>query len=122
MSKKVSDDKFELSAAPVGGKKKAKGPRKATPLAKLIEAYYAALADFAHQNVMYEMGTRPAFHTLLAAQGKAQGWTLIAEHEKKVNGGSIRPDGTFKDAMNLVRGYWEAKDTADNLDAEIRAG
>lgn len=55
----------------------------------------------------------------MAAAGKEHGWTLIAEHEKKVNGKLIRPDGTFKDQMNLVRGYWEAKDTADKLDAEI---
>jgi len=68
---------------------------------------------------MYEMGTRPAFHALLAAAGKEAGWTLIAEHEKKVNGKTMRPDGTFKDTMNLVRGYWEAKDTSDKLEAEI---
>ncbi len=65
------------------------------------------------------MGTRPAFHALLAAAGKEHGWTLIAEQEKKVGGRSIRHDGTFKDEMYLVRGYWEAKDTADKLDAEI---
>jgi hypothetical protein len=65
------------------------------------------------------MGTRPAFFALLAAVGKEHGWTLIAEHEKKVNGKTIRPDGTFKDQMNLVRGYWEAKDTSDKLDTEI---
>lgn len=97
----------------------AKPRSRRTSLAKLIEAYYAALGDLAHQNVMYEMGVRPAFHALLAAAGKERGWTLIAEQEKKVNGRTIRPDGTFKDGMNLVRGYWEAKDTADKLDAEI---
>jgi predicted helicase len=93
--------------------------RRKTALPKLIEKYYADLLDLAQQNVMYEMGTRPAFFALLAAAGKENGWTLIAEHEKKVNGKTIRPDGTFKDEMNLVRGYWEAKDTADKLDAEI---
>ena len=51
------------------------------------------------------MGTRHAFHRLLADAGKPHGWTLIAEQEKKVGGRSIRPDGTFKDHMNLVRGY-----------------
>lgn len=86
---------------------------------KLIERYYADLADLARQHVMFEMGTRYAFHRLMADAGKPHGWTLIAEHEKKVNGKTIRPDGTFKDEMNLVRGYWEAKDTADKLDAEI---
>jgi hypothetical protein len=65
------------------------------------------------------MGTRHAFHRLMADSGKPHGWTLIAEQEKKVGGKTIRPDGTFKDEMNLVRGYWEAKDTSDNLDKEI---
>lgn len=73
-------------------------PRQRTKtLSTLIEQYYADLQDLAHQNVMYEMGTRPAFHALLQAAGKDAGWTLIAEHEKKVNGKTIRPDGTFKD-------------------------
>lgn len=97
----------------------AKPRKRKNTLPALITDYYAALKDLAHQNVMYEMGTRPAFHALLQAVGKEFGWTLIAEHEKKVNGRLIRPDGTFKDQMNLVRGYWEAKDTSDKLDVEI---
>ncbi len=32
---------------------------------------------------------------------------------------TIRPDGTLRDANSLPRGYWEAKDTSDDLDAEI---
>jgi predicted helicase len=32
-----------------------------------------------------------------------------------------RPDGTLYDAFRIPRGYWEAKDTNDDLDAEIRA-
>ena len=85
-------------------------------LPKLIDKYYADLADFARHNVLFEMGTRQAFHRLLADAGKELGWTLIAEQEKKVTGKTIRPDGTFKDQMNLVRGFWEAKDTADMKD------
>ena len=34
--------------------------------------------------------------------------------------GSIRPDGTFRDEYFLNRGYWEAKDTNDNLETEIQ--
>ena len=60
--------------------------RRKKSLPTLISQYYAALKDLAHQNVMYEMGVRPAFHALLAAAGKDYCWTLIAEHEKKVNG------------------------------------
>ena len=31
-----------------------------------------------------------------------------------------RPDGTLRDSFNLPRGYWEAKDTGDDLITEIR--
>ncbi len=31
-----------------------------------------------------------------------------------------RPDGTVKDSLRMARGYWEAKDTHDDLDAEIQ--
>ncbi len=79
--------------------------RRKTLLPKLIEKYYADLAAFAQHNVLFKMGTRPAFFALLAAAGKEHGWTLIAEQEKKVGGKTIRPDGTFKDETNLVRGY-----------------
>jgi hypothetical protein len=97
----------------------ARTTRRKSSLPKLIDKYYADLADLARQNVLFEMGTRPAFHALLAAAGKEHGWTLIAEQEKKVGGKTIRPDGTFKDEMGLVRGYWEAKDTDDKLDVEV---
>jgi hypothetical protein len=51
-----------------------KTPRKRkSSLPKLITQYYADLQDLAHQNVMYEMGTRPAFHTLLQGTGKEHG-------------------------------------------------
>lgn len=38
----------------------------------------------------------------------------------KGKGKQVRPDGTLRDEFNLHRGYWEAKDTSDNLDVEIR--
>lgn len=88
-------------------------------LLKLIDKYYADMDEFTRQYVMFESGNRQAFHRLMADAGKPHRWTLIAEQEKKVNGKRVRPDGTFKDEMNLVRGYWEAKDTADKLDTEI---
>jgi hypothetical protein len=97
----------------------AKAKKSKSSLPKLIERYYADLAEFASQNVLFEMGTRHAFHRLMADAGKEYRWTLIAEQEKKIGGKTIRPDGTFKDDLFLVRGYWEAKDTADKLDAEI---
>jgi hypothetical protein len=37
----------------------------------------------------------------------------------KVGGNHIIPDGTLQDGNFLLRGYWEAKDTSDDLDTEI---
>ena len=47
-------------------------------LPKLIEAYYADLKDFTHQNVLHELGTRRGFEALLAAAGREHGWTRSA--------------------------------------------
>ena len=30
------------------------------------------------------------------------------------------PDGTVKDTLRMARGYWEAKDSHDDLETEIR--
>src|SRR5947209_293783 len=76
--------------------------KKKSTLPKLIEQYYAALKDLAHQNVMYEMGTRPAFHALLQAAGKQVGWTLIAEHEKKVKRSGITSDPNRADDEQYI--------------------
>ncbi len=32
----------------------------------------------------------------------------------------VTPDGTVKDSLRLARGYWEAKDTRDDLEKEIQ--
>ena len=42
--------------------------------------------------------------------------TLVAEMEAEQRN---IPDGSVKDALRMVRGYWEAKDPDDDLDAEI---
>ncbi len=104
--------------APLAGEDRptpsAKSKKSKSALPKLIDQYYADLKDLAHQNVLYKMSTRTAFHNLLAGAGKPHKWTLIPELERKALGKTaggaakaIGPDGTFKDEMNLVRGYWD---------------
>ncbi len=47
---------------------------------------------------------------------------LVDELDAGAGSGSRnRPDGTVKDSLRMARGYWEAKDTHDDLDAEIQA-
>lgn len=64
-----------------------------------------------------------AFKTLLSewAEGHPDNLRLITQLNTKLPGGGlIRPDGTLKDALQQSRGYWESKDEADTLDAEIQ--
>ncbi len=86
-----------------------------------IAAYYERRKQIAAQGATHELATREAFKTLLfdAAAALKKGWTLITEDRVQGIKRVVRPDGTFHDS-NFPRGYWEAKDTADDLDAEIQ--
>ena len=91
------------------------------PNHKSIQAYYDALLAYGEQGVVHEMALRSAFQNLLAETARAKNWTLVPELNIKIRGRSIRPDATLRDdEWQLPRGYWEAKDTADDLDEEIR--
>ena len=63
---------------------------------------------------------RSAFQTLLADTAKLHRWLLVPEKRMRVGGKLVIPDGALYDEFNLNRGYWEAKDTDDVLDVEIK--
>ncbi len=86
-----------------------------------IKAYHAALQAYAEHEAVHEGATETAFSNLLATTAKLHGWMLIPK-KKKVVGKKVHiyPDGTLQDVFKLARGYWEAKDTNDDLDAEIQ--
>ena len=65
-----------------------------------------------------ELSIRPAFQNCLASYCAAHKEKLTLVPELSV--GSVRPDGTVKDTLRMTRGYWEAKDTRDDLDREIQ--
>ncbi len=90
------------------------------PTHKAIKAYREALDAYAGQQVKHEGATETAFQRLLSDTARAHGWMLVPKLPIKRGGKSITPDGTVRDAYNLHRGYWEAKDTDDDLTAEIR--
>ena len=84
-----------------------------------IERYRAELAQLvAAGGSARELNIRPAFQNCLAAYcaGHREGLTLVPELRTP---GGVIPDGTVKDTLRMARGYWEAKDSGDNLDAEI---
>src|SRR5205823_13494197 len=91
-----------------------------SPTHRAIRQYYENAEALQRQRVFSEMSTRSAFQFLLGDVAKLKGWTLIAELSEKSGGSLIRPDGPVRDANSLPRGYWEAKDTQDDLDTEIK--
>jgi len=93
---------------------------KVKPSHKAVKSYYAALATYADQSVEHEGALRSAFQSLLSETGRKVGWTLIPELSLDANAHQIRPDGTFRDEFTIERGHWEAKDTGDDLEAEIK--
>jgi hypothetical protein len=65
---------------------------------------------------------RPPLRVSEPAGRDGQGPPLAAgpRAAHKVGGKTVIPDATLCDEYNLHRGYWEAKDTDDKLDVEIK--
>ena len=85
-----------------------------------IERYHAELTqliEFGGSDS--ELNIRPAFQNCLAAycSDRRERFALVPEL-RTLSG--VVPDGTVKDSLRMARGYWEAKDTHDDLDAEIQ--
>ena len=66
-----------------------------------------------------EENIRPAFQNCLDAYCHDHREQLVLIPELKTSP-SNKPDGTVKDSLRMARGYWEAKDSHDDLDAEIK--
>ena len=74
------------------------------------------------QEVTYQPSLRVAFLNLLSETAKTHHWDVIAElpyRSVKLKGKYVLPAATVRDEWKFDRGYWEAKDTADNLETEI---
>ena len=65
-----------------------------------------------------ESNIRPAFQGCLDAYCREHKEKLALVPELRALSGVV-PDGTVKDTLRMARGYWEAKDSRDDLDAEI---
>ena len=66
-----------------------------------------------------ESSIRRAFAVCLNSYCREHREKLALVDELGYRGG-VYPDGTVKDSLRMARGYWEAKDTHDDLDAEIQ--
>ena len=95
------------------------------PTHKPIKTYYAELEKYAQLGEENEGTVRAAFQNLLQHYCHQSDFILLCEKTRaaatdKTEQGSkrIRPDGEVVDAFGLPHGYWEAKDTQDNLYVE----
>ena len=85
------------------------------------DRYYASLAELIEVGGSdNELNIRPAFQNCLAAYCAAHRDRLVLVPELRAPSGII-PDGTVLDSLRMTRGLWEAKDSHDNLDAEIQS-
>ena len=88
---------------------------------KEIREYFAELRNLAQRGFRHEGAVAPAFAAVLRKAARPFGWALTEQYARKAaNGRTIRIDGALLDDFNLAHGYWEAKDSDDDLDLEIR--
>ncbi len=84
-----------------------------------IERYRSALEELIQFGGSdSELNIRPAFQNCLADYCHDHREKLALVPELRTLTGVV-PDGTVKDTLRMARGYWEAKDSSDDLDAEI---
>lgn len=95
------------------------------PTHKPIKTYYAELEKYAQLGEVNEGTVRAAFQNLLQHYCHQSNFILLCEKTRAAadttTQGSyrhIRPDGEVVDAFGLPHGYWEAKDTHDDLYTE----
>ena len=91
------------------------------PSHKIVKNYYTELEEYKRLGISHEGAVSVAFQKLLEPCGRENDWTLVTQHRmtsrKKTQ---ITVDGALLDEFRIARGYWEAKDMNDNLQAEVK--
>ena len=91
------------------------------PTHKAVKDYYSALEQFDRLGLVHESTVRSAFQNLLTWCGRKFKWTLVAEYSIRLQSKKrIVVDGALIDNFTLVHGHWEAKDTRDDLEKEVK--
>ena len=85
-----------------------------------IDSYYEQLRELIEfGGATNEENIRPAFLNCLSEYCKEHSERFVLVPELRSDR-SNKPDGTIRDSLRMTRGLWEAKDTHDDLDREIR--
>ena len=87
---------------------------------KSVKAYYEAINNLSDLGMSHEGAVSPAFASLIRHCASQFGQTLVEKYPLKTNTHNIFVDGALVDTFNLVHGFWEAKDTSDDLDKEVK--
>ena len=88
---------------------------------KAVRAYYSELDNLTHTlNAHTEGSVAPLFAALLRHCAGQVGRTLVEQFTIKRPAQIIRVDGAIVDEFNLAHGYWEAKDSSDDLGLEVK--
>lgn len=88
---------------------------------QLINTYYNALHRFKqYGGSQNETTLEHAFISLVNSYAERQHLLLVPKISVEgKKGNKIIPDGVLKNALRLEFGYWESKDSKDDLDREI---
>jgi predicted helicase len=89
---------------------------------QLIEQYYRDLERVKRAGqTLNETSIRSPFYRLLDEYCKVKDLVIVTEASLNTAIGKKRPDGTIKDKYGINDwGYWESKDTKDDLEIEIQ--
>jgi predicted helicase len=90
------------------------------PAHKAVQAYFDELKTLSHLDFYDEGAVSPAFAKLLSHCGRQFRLTLAEQYHLARAGRNLRVDGALVDNFKIPHGYWEAKDTKDDLDKEIQ--
>ncbi len=90
------------------------------PAHQAVRAYYDELRTLSNLDFYAEGSVSPAFAALLRHCAKQVRLSLVEQYPLQKNGRNLRLDGALLDNFRLPHGYWEAKDTADDLEKEIQ--
>ena len=97
---------------------------KITGVPASIQTYYSEIAKTSqYGGSEKETALRSAFANLINDYAKSNDLVLVPEMAVSSlldATKTVIPDGTLKDILRQDWGYWESKDTLDDLDKEIR--
>ncbi|NQV17318.1 MAG: N-6 DNA methylase [Armatimonadetes bacterium] len=88
---------------------------------KVIKEYYSEIRKLKKLDQDNEGAVSPFFANILRFYARQFKWTLIEQYSTiGYRNSTIRPDGAIVDGYKLVHGFWEAKDTKDDFELEIK--